>query len=217
MPRISRVVVPGIPHHVIQRGNRRQPTFFGAWDYSLYRQLLIATCGRYGVSVWAYCCMPNHVHFIAVPTDAQSLAKAFGRAHRAYSTIINRREGWTGYLWQGRFASYPMDERHLLAATRYVLSNPVRSGLVTSAPDWPHSSLAAHRAGVADELVETAPLARRVRDWEGLLGASLPWNESHRIDRHTSSGLPLGSDAFVSELESRTGRSLRPPIASLPR
>ena len=215
MPRIARVVVPGVPHHVIQRGNRRQTTFFGAWDYVLYRQLLAATCARYGVSIWSYCFLPNHVHFIAVPQEVESLAKAFGRAHRAYSTIVNRREGWTGYLWQGRFASYPMDDRHLLAAARYVLSNPVRAGLVDSASDWPHSSLAAHRSGASDELVDTAPLSRRIPDWDELLGLDVAWNEANRFDRHASSGLPLGSDAFVTELESRTGRILRPPVASL--
>ena len=164
MPRAPRVVVPGLPHHITQRGNRRQTTFFGARDYALYRELLIETCRRFGVAVWSYCWMPNHVHFIAVPRTPESLAKAFGRAHRAYSTIVNRREGWTGYLWQGRFASYPMEERHLFAATRYILSNPVTAGVVEHAQRWPYSSLAAHCGQAEDELVDAEPLARRIED-----------------------------------------------------
>lgn len=212
MPRVPRLVVPGAPHHVTQRGNRRQATFFTSWDYGLYKRLLASECARFGVTVWAYCLMPNHVHLIAQPSEPDSLARALGRAHRAYTAVINRREGWRGYLWQGRFASFPMEDRHLVAATRYVLLNPRRAGLADSAFGWPHSSLQAHLSGVRDELADPGPLASRIGSWSELLAEDLGVAEALRFRRHASSGLPLGGDEFLAELERATGRRLREPI-----
>ncbi|NQT50685.1 transposase, partial [bacterium] len=117
MPRLARVVVPGIPHHITQRGNRRQPTFFCDADHEAYIDLMAEWCGREGVAVWAYCLMPNHVRLLAVPSTAESLRRGIGEAHRRYSRRVNFREGWRGLLWQGRFASFPMDEAHLHLAT----------------------------------------------------------------------------------------------------
>ena len=96
MARIARVVVPGIPHHVTQRGNRRQRTFFNESDYRAYIDLMAECCSRQGVEVWAYCLMPNHVHVVAVPSTKKSLRLAIGEAHRRYTKRINAREGWTG-------------------------------------------------------------------------------------------------------------------------
>ncbi|MDD9877448.1 MAG: transposase [Magnetovibrio sp.] len=104
------MVVPGLPHHVTQRGNRRQKTFFRDDDYRVYLDLMREWCGRHGVRVWAYCLMSNHVHLVCVPETADALACAIGAAHRRYTRHVNFREGWRGYLWQGRFASFPMDE-----------------------------------------------------------------------------------------------------------
>ncbi|WGM37726.1 transposase [Caulobacter sp. NIBR1757] len=109
-----------MPHHVTQRGNRRLPTFFGDDDYRAYRELLAEGCKAARVDILAYCLMPNHVHLVLTPTSEDGLRAALADAHRRYSRRINLREGWTGYLWQGRFASAPMDERHLPAACRYV-------------------------------------------------------------------------------------------------
>ena len=207
--------MPGVAHHVTQRGNRRQRTFFSAWDYQIYGQLVATECERAGVAVWAYCWMPNHVHLVVVPNGPGSLARAFGRAHRSYSTVVNRREGWRGYLWQGRFSSYPMDEAHLITATRYALLNPLRAGLVGSPDEWRFSSLAAHRSGESDGLVDPAPLAERITDWDRFLALELPWNEAQRVRSHLSSGLPLGRESFVDEIERLTGRVLRHPTERL--
>ena len=106
MPRIARVTVPSVTHHITQRGNRRQKTFFNNKDYATYIDLMAEWCNRCGVEIWAYCLMPNHVHLIAVPDTENSLAKAIGEAHRRYTRHINFRKGWRGHLWQGRFASY---------------------------------------------------------------------------------------------------------------
>ncbi|MFN9712067.1 MAG: transposase, partial [Alphaproteobacteria bacterium] len=111
MARHARVVIPGVPHHVTQRGNRRQQTFFSDADYIAYLHLAAEAFAEAGVEVWGWCClMPNHVHLLAAPSRAEALAEAVGATHLRYTRQINRRERWTGYLWQGRFASFPMDE-----------------------------------------------------------------------------------------------------------
>ena len=143
MARIARVVGPGIPHHITQRGNRRQETFFGAEDYQAYIELMREWCGYWKVEVWAYCLMPNHVHLIAVPPSEEGLRRAIGEAHRRYTRRVNFREGWRGHLWQGRFASFPLDERYLLAAARYIEQNPVAAGLVPNPESWTFSSCGA--------------------------------------------------------------------------
>src|SRR5205823_14941463 len=114
MPRLARTVIPYLPHHVTQRGNRRQQTFFSDEDYALYIALMADWCRRRRVEIWSYCLMPNHVHLIAVPAREWPLREAIGEAHQRYTRQVNLREGWRGHLWQGRFASFVMDERHLL-------------------------------------------------------------------------------------------------------
>ena len=98
MARVARVVVPHYPHHVTQRGNRRQQTFFSDDDYRAYIELLIGAKAKAGVEVWAYCLMPNHVHLVVVPEHENSLAAFFSEAHRRYTRRINFREGWRGHL-----------------------------------------------------------------------------------------------------------------------
>ena len=193
-----------------QRGNRRQATFFREFDFELYRQLLADQCQAAEVSLWAYCQLPNHVHLILVPTTQAGLAKALGGAHRRYTATINRREGWRGCLWQGRFASFAMDERHLHAAARYILLNPIRAGLVDRAVDWPHSSLRAHLGLKSDELVDMKGLGSRILDWPKFLLEGEAPSLFDRLRRHEANGAPLGDEEFLVDLEERTGRKLRP-------
>lgn len=150
MARLARIIVPGIPHHVTQRGNRREPIFFEPGDQEVYRDLLAEQTQKARVAIWAYCLMPNHVHLIAVPADVQGLGRAIGEAHRRYTNFINARGRWTGHLFQSRFASVTMDETHLIAAVRYVSLNPVRARLVARAEHWAWSSARAHLAGRDD-------------------------------------------------------------------
>jgi len=130
MARIARVVLPGIPHHVVQRGVRSQRLFFGDPDRGEYLRLLAERGRRHGLLYVAWCLMPNHVHLIVIPKTETSLAKGIGEAHKAYTRRINFRQAARGYLFQGRFASCPLDERHLFAAVRYIPRNPVRARLV---------------------------------------------------------------------------------------
>ena len=210
MPRLARAIAPGLAHHVTQRGNRRQQTFFTADDYLLYLALMAEWCARCRVEVWAYCLMPNHVHLVAVPQSAEGLRRAIGEAHRRYSSVINRREGWRGHLWQGRFASFVMDERYTLAAARYVELNPVRAGLSDSASGYPWSSASAHLLGKDDSLALVAPLLGRVPDWGAFLGAANEPELSADLRSHETTGRPLGADAFVERLEAALERELRP-------
>ena len=168
MGQVARVVVPGYPHHITQRGNRRQQTFLCEEDYRAYMDLMSEWCSKHGVDIWAYCLMPNHVHLIAVPQSIQGLARAVGEAHRRYTRLVNFRQGWRGHLRQGRFASYVLDETHLIAAARYVELNPVRARLVRVPGEYLWSSAAAHIAGQNDDLVKVAPLLGMVEDWSGI-------------------------------------------------
>jgi len=209
MARIPRVVVPGYPHHVTQRGNRLQPTFFCDEDYTEYRRLVGAALANCATEVWAYCLMPNHVHLIMVPQDRDGLRCVLGEAHRRYTRRVNLREGWRGHLWQERFHSFVMEERHLLAAARYIENNPVRAGLCSRAGDWPWSSAAAHLRGEDDALVRVEPLLDIIPDWAGYLDDAPPEDLRDAIHRHTRTGRPLGSEGFVARLEAVTGRTLR--------
>lgn len=132
MARQPRIVVPDVPHHITQRGNRKQKVFFGGEDYAYYKSLLKTFAQRAELKVLAWCLMPNHVHVVAVPKDRDGLRATFGPLNRTYAHAINKREGWSGHLWQSRFASVPLDEAHTIAAIRYVDLNPVRSGMVVS-------------------------------------------------------------------------------------
>jgi putative transposase len=210
MVRLARVVAPGLPHHVTQRGNRRQETFFCAADYRAYLALMAEWCGRRGVEIWAYCLMPNHVHLIATPETGDGLRRAIGEAHRRYTLRINRREDWTGHLWQGRFISFPMDQAYLLSAARYVELNPVRARLARRAQDYPWSSAAAHLAGQDDRLVKTGPLLALVDDWAEFLDDGLDASAAEALRRHERSGRPLGGGSFLAALERRLGRTLAP-------
>jgi len=202
--------VPDIPHHVTQRGNRRQPTFFSSADYETYIELMHGSCARHSVAIWAYCLMPNHVHLVVVPQDEDSLARAIGEAHRRYTLVVNEREGWRGHLWQGRFASYVMDERYLLACARYVETNPVRGGLVSTPTDWPWSSARAHATRSNDAMGAVQPLLDMVGDsWMEFLAVETAADAAGVFRRHERTGRPLGSPAFVASLEDRLGRVLR--------
>lgn len=210
MARLARIVVPGVPYHVTQRGNRRERTFFEDADYKRYRTMLGSAARRAGSEVWAYCLMPNHVHLIVVPGDEDGLRRTFADAHRRYTGLINARHQWTGHLWQGRFGAVAMDEAHLLAAARYIALNPVRAKLAARAEDWPWSSVHAHLSGEDDGLVTVAPLAARYPDIAAMLaeqaGDSAAWAKLRKAE---STGRPIGGEEWLDELERRTGRRLK--------
>jgi putative transposase len=210
MARLGRIVAAGFPHHVTQRGNRREAIFFGPADYALYRDLLAERCRKASVEVWAYCLMPNHVHLVLVPSTADGLSRAIGETHRQYTGFINARARWTGHLFQGRFSSVALDEAHLIAAARYVALNPVRAGLVARPQDWEWSSARAHLDARDDALVRVAPLLDRNGRFADLVEGEIDRLAFAALRANEGTCRPLGSDEFVAAVERATGRRLRP-------
>jgi len=211
MARLPRLVVPGYPHHVTQRGNRREQTFFEDDDYALYEALLAEAARKAEAEIWCYCLMPNHVHIIIVPSDADGLRRTFADVHRRYTGYVNARMRVTGHLWQGRFGSVIMDEVHLASAVRYVSLNPVRAALVERAEQWRWSSVVNHRSGKDSDLVKVAPVLERYGDFPKFLAQQEDTSEAfRRLRRSETTGRPLGSDAWIDRLSVLTGRELKP-------
>ena len=211
MARLPRVVIPGVPHHVTQRGNGRQQTFFEQGDYALYLDLLAVAAERAQAEVWAYCLMPNHVHIVLVPSDEYGLSRTFGDLHRRYTGYVNARRRTTGHLWQGRFGSVAMDEAHFVTALRYVALNPVRARLVARAEDWAWSSTRALIAGADDHVVRVAPAIERVGDFAAFLGEDFDQALGYAALRKAESvGRPVGSLKWLKDMEARTGKTLAP-------
>ena len=207
MARLARIVIPGLPHHVTQRGNRREAIFFEDGDHEVYLDLLAEQARKAAVAVWAYCLMPNHVHLILKPAHSGDLGHAVGEAHRRYTNFINARGRWTGHLFQSRFASVVLDDLHLIRAVRYVSLNPVRARLVARAEDWKWSSARAHLAGIDDALVAVQPVLDRIPHLKALLEADA--DEDFSDLRHAeTTGRPLGTPDFVDELEKILGRPI---------
>ncbi len=217
MPRIARLVVPNIPHHITQRGNRRQPTFFSDADFHLYKKLLAECCAKAGTKIMAWCLMPNHVHLILVPNHEDGLRAALGETHRRYTWLINAREGWRGHLWQERFASCPMDEAHTAAALRYVELNPVRAKLVENAEDWRWSSARAHLYGEHDNLTDLKLAKPFADDWRTFLDEGLQAEAHAAIQASEKNGRALGAASFINDLAALSGRDLDLPTRGRPR
>ena len=211
MARLARVVIPGLPHHVTQRGNGRARTFFSDDDYTLYLKLLTSACAVAKVRCLGYVLMPNHVHLILVPKDADGLRKAMSSVHRAYAGLINARRKKTGHFWQGRFGCVALDGEHALNALRYVLLNPVRARLVKKPEQWTWSSAGAYLKNRDDGFTETAPMRELCPDMRVLLAENPEQEMADMLLRRAETiGRPLGSAAFLDRLERKLDRPLKP-------
>ena len=211
MARIARLVVPGVPHHITQRGNRGDPVFFGDDDYRFYLDLLAENAAKAKAEIWAYCLTPNQVQVILTPSDEDGIRATFADLHRRYTKRVNARQGWTGHLWQGRFGSVAMDEEHLLAAVRYVALNPVLAGLAKRAQDWAWSSVRAHLAGKDDGVVVVGPVLERVSDFGAFLAEAVDEAALFAPLRLSeTTGRPLGGAEWIKGLETASGRTLAP-------
>lgn len=213
MPRVARIVCPGLPHHVTQRGNRRGTVFFTDADRAAYLQWFSDYSSKHSVDVLAYCLMTNHVHLVVVPATGHSLHRALRPLHMRYAQRINRARKWNGHLWQGRYFASPLDENYAWAAIRYVEQNPVRARMIGKAEDYAWSSAAAHCGYRSDPVLTTDPAWRRqceaVGDWSAWLANAGDRESVDVLRRHANKGLPCGSTSFVEMLEKSTGRILR--------
>jgi len=213
MPRLARAVAVGFAHHITQRGNNRDAVFFVDDDRRVYLQLLKEQADKHALELIGYCLMSNHVHIVAIPHAEDSLAKAIGRTHFRYTQYINRFHRRSGHLWQGRFYSCALDQRHFWLAMRYVELNPVRARLCRKPWRYEWSSAAAHVD--AEARSDVLNLSRwhdmiSAARWRQRLAGGVPDRELGRLRSSTHTGRPLGSDSFLSKLERLLGRRVRP-------
>ncbi len=219
MPRLARAAIPGVPHHVVQRGNNRQDVFFVDDDRRAYLGFLADRAERFGLEVLGYCLMTNHVHLVVRPLTADALAKGVGATHFRYSQYINRLHGRSGHLWQGRFHSCALDEEHFWAALRYVEQDPVRAGLVSKVWEYAWSSAPAHAGETeGDDLLDMAWWQRRMGSgkWRRLVARRLAKATAGFLRTSTERGWPLASDRAVARFEKLLGRRLRPLAVGRP-
>jgi len=241
MPRFARAVAAGCAHHITQRGNNRQDVFFVDDDRRVYLELLAEQADQYGLAIEGYCLMSNHVHLVAVPQSEEALAQAVGRTHFRYTQYINRFHKRSGHLWQGRFYSCALDTRHFWTAMKYIELNPVRVGLCRKPWRYAWSSAAAH-VGEPGKQGQVQPAARNPsaslrtgcavpvfldlhrwqeqmspEQWRQELAEGLTRAEVDLLRLRTHTGRPLGSDAFLSKLETVLGRRVRPLPVGRPR
>lgn len=211
MARQARIVLPDTPHHIMQRGSEGENIFFEKDDLKTYLSLLAQQCKTQNVSIWSYCLLPNQIHLIAFPQTPEGLAQAIGETHRRYSAHINARTGHKKSLFQSRFFSYPMDERSLLSAARFIEILPVMAGVAPSAECYLWSSARAHIKNKADILLaKEKPLIHFMPDWSGFLNGSTPLKENDDIELHLQTGRPRGADDFLDSVEKMIGRPVRP-------
>ncbi|MHC4884643.1 MAG: transposase [Planctomycetota bacterium] len=210
MPRLARVVAPGLPHHITARGNFKEAIFSEAEDWNAYRGLLAGESRRTKVTIQAYCLMGNHIHLVATPAEASSLASMMATVQRGYAEYFNTRFSRRGHLWEERYYSCLLDEPHLWAAVRYVENNPVRAGLVPSAERYPWSS-AAHHAGLShDALLDSSfPPPGTIEDWLAWLQQGCGKTED-RLRTETGRCRALGTPAFLRRVGEVLGRDLTP-------
>ena len=209
MPRVARTVAKGYPHHVTQRGNYRQTIFETDEDFNQYLKWLKVYSRKYGLDIWAYCLMDNHVHFICVPKHEETLARTFNTLHMRYAQYINRRRNASGHLWQGRFYSTILDEAHVYAAVRYVENNPARTGMVKKAEDYKWSSAREHIDAAPEVVSGNCFLLQEIRNWRTFLRAREDTAMTQQIRKGSMTGRPCGDESFIKKLEKRFGRRLK--------
>jgi putative transposase len=210
MARIARVVIPGVPHLLVQRGENSRQVFFSADDFKCYLDLVGEDCAKWEVDVLAYCLMPNRVHFLLKPNDDIGLARALGDAHRRYAIHINRRYGRNGRLWHARFSSCALEEGWLYRAARYVERDPVDSGLLPGVMDFPWTSAHARISGDGSSLIVPGQLGEVENRWGEFIAVPNEDADQRLLIAHERTGRPLGSKEYILGLEETLGRRLRP-------
>ncbi len=212
MPRQARIVIPNIPYHITQRGNRREDVFYTDADRRCYLSWLKEYSDKHGVAILAYCLMTNHIHLVAVPGTEEGLQRVLRPLHTRYAQRINRHEGWKGHLWQGRYFASALDESYMWASIRYVERNPVRAKIVRKAERYQWSSAAGHCGLREDEVLTTRRKWQKQQDqmddWSVWLREGNDKGELEIIRSRVERGLPCGSARFINKLERKVGHAL---------
>lgn len=210
MSRIAGAVAPGYAHHVTHRGNYQQNIFKDEEDYRRYKGWLEEYSRKEGLRIWAYCLMTNHVHFVCVPDRETSLSRTFNILHMRYSQYFNKKQGVKGHLWQGRFFSSILDDRHLHAAVRYVENNPLHASIATDAKEYQWSSARGHIDVGSDPVLSyDSPLDADIRDWETYLGEVDDERLIEGIRKNGLTGRPCGDEHFITKVGGILGRELK--------
>lgn len=216
MPRQARVIVPGLPHHIVQRGHNRQPVFVERRDFEYYLANLQEWKQVYGLEVFSYCLMTNHIHLIVRASDNLSaIPQLMKRLAGRQTRFVNAMEGRSGSLWEGRYKISPIDtDPYLLACCRYVELNPVKAGMVRQPAEYEWSSYRARTGlGRCDWLDEPDTFASLASDKEGCIKAYRRFVEeaaaNSKVDELIGSAIQIskltGGARFVDEIEARTG------------
>ena len=225
MARLPRLTLPGYPHHIIQRGNNRQPIFAANADYQVLLDLLDENARKFEVAIHAYVLMTNHFHLLATPQTADGLPQMMQAVGRRYVRYFNDRQKRSGTLWEGRYRSTLIQtDRYLLACMAYIDLNPVRAGLVAQARDYPWSSHAHYIGQHLDKLVTPHPLywelgntpfAREAAyaDW---VQTGISSVQQQALTDAALSGWALGEPDFVADLQKRTARRVAKSSAGRP-
>jgi putative transposase len=206
MSRTVRVVVPGMPMHITQRGSRRFDVFRDEADRIDYLKLLRVCCRDYHFRIVAYCLMTNHVHYVAIPEQLDSISRLFHRLNGAHSQRFNRKYGFVGHLWQERPFSCVLEPSHLVNAVRYVEQNPARAKMVGQSSDYPWSSAKAHCSGSEDSWLDVEAPSFTIKDWREWLNNDSEAEADRFIRECTATGRPCGDDVFVKQIEETTKR-----------
>lgn len=207
MARQARIVIKNTLHHITQRGNRGDNVFLQKEDYRTYLDILKEQCTRFNVALYSYCLIPNQIHLIAKPQQAELMARAIGETHRRYTNLINKRENWRGHLFQDRFFSYAMDEQHALRAARFIETLPVTLKIAPKPENYLWSSAKSRIKISPNNFIENF---KTVHDWETYLARPMDSKEINQIQLHLQTGRPRGADLFLDNIESQIGRSVRP-------
>lgn len=226
MARLPRLTAPGLPHHLIQRGNNRQSIFVDEFDCLRYLGDLIELADLHGLAIHAYVLMPNHVHLLATPPEEETLARVMQALGRRYVRWFNSRHRRTGTLWEGRFRSTVVEtDRYLLACMRYVEMNPVRAALVDDPAAYRWSSHRHQLGQAADPLITehavywalgNTPFERQLA-YRRLFEQGPSEGEVDAIRRATQRGWVLGAVGFVEEIATKAGRRASPLQRGRPR
>jgi len=219
MARLPRFILPGVPQHVIQRGNNRQQILFNEEDYGYLREKIAAAAGKFDCQVHAYVLMPNHFHLVLTPLAENGIGKMMQYVGRYYVQYFNARYERTGTLWEGRYRATLLDPAGwLLPVSRYVESNPVRAALVAEPGEYTWSSFAANATGVPDRLVaphafyERLGRSHKARQAAYLKGFAEPLDDATlaRIREATNKAWVLGDAGFCAQIAEQLNRRTSP-------